>query len=312
MKAKRLFSVLAIILCLSFILSACGKVPDKEEDVQPEPTPQVDPEPEQQEEPVVVKFPVELEGDYHEETAGRGQLTLTVKDETTGEIFIHWGSSAFQATQWTFTVTYDPDRKALVYENGVAVDIVFESDDKSTETERYNDGHGYFLIGDESLEWHDEKESINGVSTFVVNKEGDYLPNPWFETDDIAEAVAGSGISFYPPEENMGLPDGLHFWKYRYMEGTIEAMFESVNDELIIRKSTTSEGKELSGDFNEYSEEWDYYVKGLKYHAWGDGKRANIITFHVDDVNWSVTFNAGYEGRGLDPDQINSLINGMQ
>ena len=122
MKAKRLFSILALILCLTLVLSSCGEAPEKDE----EPAPSVDPAQDETVEPVEAEFPTELAGNYHEKNAGRGQLSLVFVDEYTGEIFIHWASSAFQSTEWDFIVKYDPERNVLVYENGTAVDIVYE------------------------------------------------------------------------------------------------------------------------------------------------------------------------------------------
>ena len=309
MKAKRFFSLLAIILCLTLVLSACGKAPDKEEEPQPSVDPAV---PDETVKPVDAEFPTEIIGDYHEKNAGRGQLSLVYVDETTGEVFIHWASSAFQSTEWDFIVKYDPDRNVLVYENGTAVDIVYESEEEHTDTERYTDGHGYFEIGEDSLTWHDEKETINDVSVFVRNSEEENPLDPWLETEDLTEAVNGSGVSLYPPIEGEGVPEGMHFWKYRYMEGTIMVYFESVNDQLIIGKSTTMKERELAGDFNEYTHEWDVSLKGLAVHCYGDGERANLMTFHVDDEYWAMTFNSGYDGEGLTASEMQSIIMDMQ
>ena len=308
MKAKRLFSILALILCLTLVLSSCGKAPEKDE----EPTPSEEPAQDETVEPVEAEFPTELAGNYHEKNAGRGQLSLVFVDEYTGEIFIHWASSAFQSTEWDFIVKYDPERNVLVYENGTAVDIVYESEEKHTDTERYTDGHGYFEIGEDSLTWHDEKETINDASVFVRNNEEDSPLDPWLETEDLTEAVNGSGISFIPPNEGEGVPDGMHFWKYRYMDGTIMAYFESVNDQLIICKSKVMKERELAGDFNEYTHEWDISIKGLGVHCYGDGELANLMTFHVDDEYWAMTFNSGYEGYGIDAAQIQSIVMDMQ
>lgn len=307
MKAKRLFSILALILCLTLVLSSCGKAPEKDE----EPAPSEDPAQDETVEPVEAEFPTELAGDYHEKNAGRGQLSLVFVDEYTGEIFIHWASSAFQSTEWDFIVKYDPERNVLVYENGTAVDIVYESEEEHTDTERYTDGHGYFEIGEDSLTWHDEKETINDASVFVRNTEEESVLDPWKETEDLQEAVNGSGISFSPPVEEEGVPAGMHFWKYRYMEGTIMAYFESVNDQLIISKSKVMKERELAGDFNEYTHEWDISIKGLGVHCYGDGELANLMTFHVDDEYWAMTFNSGYEGYGIDAAQIQSIIMDM-
>lgn len=311
MKAKRLFSLLALVLCLSVMFSACGQAPEeKEEDTQPEPVPAAEPEPVIAE-PVMYDLPEGLDGGYHEKYAGRGQLTLTYSDKTRGVIFIRWASSAWQSTEWTLPVVYDEGSDVLVYGNGIAVDRIYTSEEEYTETVRYTDGYGLFEIGDDgSLTWHDHREDINDPAIFVRNEEGQEV-DEWFETEDLTEAVNGSGISLYPPVEGEGVPEGMHFWKYRYREGTIKVLFESVNDELIISKSTVMKERELAEDETEYSQEWDQSVKGLAVHCYGDGTLANLMTFHVDDENWTITFNRGYEGNGIDAAQIQSIIMNM-
>ena len=52
----------------------------------------------------------------------------------------------------------------------------------------------------------------------------------------------------------------MNFWKYLYMDGTIEARYENVDNEMIIRASTELAGTDLSGDYNEYANEWTEYI----------------------------------------------------
>ena len=140
-------------------------------------------------------------------------------------------------------------------------------------------------------------------------------PNPWTETENLEEAEKGSGIRFSAPVE-AALPkkdEGeMHFWKYRWMPGTIEAMYESVNDEMIVRVSTEAQGDELAGVYQNYSQTWDETLKGLTVHCKGDGENISVATFDVDNMHYSITFDPETEERGLTADELNSLVNGMQ
>ena len=136
--------------------------------------------------------------------------------------------------------------------------------------------------------------------------------NQWVDTTDLDEAIRGSGVSFTPPISE-ALPDLLTLKGYRYMTGIIQADYYDRNGQtvLTIRKSNTTSGADLAGDFNSYSKVWDLTLKGLTVHCVGDGEKANTVTFGTGD-HYSICYNIGQEGYGLTADQINSLINCIQ
>ena len=137
--------------------------------------------------------------------------------------------------------------------------------------------------------------------------------NVWVDTADLNAAIAGSGLSFSPPLEQ-ALPEGLSLKTYRYMSGIIEADYANAAGEtlLIVRKSNTSSGLNLAGDFNSYSASWDLTLKGLTLHCLGDSINANLAYYSAGDTHYSINYNAGREGQGLTADQLNSLINCIQ
>ena len=137
------------------------------------------------------------------------------------------------------------------------------------------------------------------------------MANPWTETTDIQEAIDATGIAFDPPVD-VSVPEGMNFFCYRYTTDTIDALYESVDDELIIRVSSGLSGDELAGDYNVYSQNWEESLKGLTVSCRGDGETINVATFSSEPLHWAILCNAGYEGRGLTIDQISSLVNGMQ
>ena len=308
MKNTKWFKTLAALLCIAAMLTACG---GQTPDVTPDPAPE-----ETEPEVTVVAVDPALEGDYHEQIAGRGMLSLQCTSDGGADISVHWSSSASESSEWSIHVTYDEEKNALVYTDAVKTDFVYESEDKSTETEDYSDGTGYFEIGDDTLTWHDDKQGEGAEpSVFVKNgSEPSVLPNPWTDTSDIEEAESVSGVSFDPPiEEALPWEDhAVSFVTYSAMPGTISALYESEMNKLVVRKSNDTEGLELSGDFNTYSKEWDISLKGLAVHCYGDGETINLATFGYSGAYFSVSFNAGEEGKGLTANEVNSLVMGMQ
>ena len=139
--------------------------------------------------------------------------------------------------------------------------------------------------------------------------------DPWTETDDLAEAMKGSGLNFSPPVEQ-AIPkrgeETMQLWKYRWTKGTIEALYESVSDEMRIRASLDKSGDDLAGVYEEYSQTWDQTLKGLTVHCKGDGENISVATFDTEDVHYAITYTPEAEDRGITADELNSIVNSLQ
>ena len=96
------------------------------------------------------------------------------------------------------------------------------------------------------------------------------------------------------------------------MDDLLEVVYENGEDELIIRVSTQLSGTELSGDYNEYSKEWDVSLKGLTVHCKGDGTYANCAIADLEDIHFAVLYDVGQEGKGLDEQDLMSIFMGIQ
>ena len=108
-------------------------------------------------------------GIWYEKIAGRGCIEIS-KGETEGtyKVLINWGSSAAESSAWTMTA--NGTGAVLRYEDGERVDIVFTSEDSSTETVAYNNGKGNFrLLSTYELVWDDETEHAADDTVFVKN-----------------------------------------------------------------------------------------------------------------------------------------------
>jgi hypothetical protein len=102
------------------------------------------------------------------------------------------------------------------------------------------------------------------------------------------------------------------------MKGMAEAVVEFPAVEMTIRKGDKSgemaEG-DISGDYSEYKYDWTQNIKGLEVKCFGNREGdATKTIWSVDDMDYSITVQGlgGDTDYGLSPDDLNSLINGIQ
>ena len=151
----------------------------------------------------------------------------------------------------------------------------------------------------------DAPDDMNAVASSSSMLVGD-----WTDVDDLDSAISISGVSFSPPAED-ALPDGTIFFGYRAKAGLIEANYTDENS-LTIRKSTTTSGNDLIGDYTNYSGSWPLEIGALTVLCRGDGTTINAATYSLPDGNVSISYNMGEEGNGLTADQVIALVDGIQ
>ena len=102
---------------------------------------------------------------------------------------------------------------------------------------------------------------------------------------------------------------------YGAMDGIIEAQYESDENKMVIRKSETLEGTDLSGDYNSYPENWEESLKGLSVNLFGDGEKISAAYFGLGP-HFSLNIydkNGGSSlGKGITIDELSSIVMGMQ
>ncbi|MBR4471365.1 MAG: hypothetical protein IKS54_08680 [Erysipelotrichaceae bacterium] len=295
---KKIITVLMALLLVAG-LSACTKKETEPEVKQP------------------TAVPEELCGSYHEEIAGRA--SLEVREDY---LIIDWSNSAYEKAHFEAQTDYDAENKRINYSNGVMGTVVYETEEKFTENELYNDGSGYFEVLEDRLIWRDDRAEENTDPVIFVRneeiseEEEANMYNPWIYTTDLEEAIAFSGISFVPPIPE-ALPKDMRLLGYTAnINGIISAEYESEGRVLTVRKSDTYSGQVLSGDYNEYSENWTEIIKGSVWDCYGDGESINLAYIDLENVHYSLNCRdinlEVSEGSGITVDELNSLVNGMQ
>ena len=140
------------------------------------------------------------------------------------------------------------------------------------------------------------------------------MPNPWSETDDAAEAVAGAGLGTLPvanliPQKIFG----LELQGFRYMEGIVEADYANADSEAYFRVSKDYSGIEgLAGDYNAYSQAWTASFAGMNLEARGGQNRVNVAAFDAAGMHFAVGYNTGTEGAGVPINAVEVLAAKIQ
>ena len=285
--------LLTLMFVAMLILSGCTKQEDKKSETAP--------------------VPEEALGNYYEKIAGRGMLSLD-KD---GLVTIDWSSSAFERAHWELKGEYDPESKRLNYKDGLMTIQTYTDETNYTEEQQYNDGTGYFTFEENAILWHnDKKDNGDGEVEFVrdsarAEDTAASMPNPWTETTNLNTAIKEAGFEFEQLTSDV-LPGGVKLKTYMAMPGILSAIFEGDENNLLIRKSNAAQGKGLAGDYNDYSKTWSDKFKGLDITCEGDGEKANLAYFDIEGEHFSISYNAGQEGKGLTLDQIGLLSDALK
>ena len=253
---------------------------------------------------------IEVSGTFADSIAGRGTIEIT-GTPALYTVSVRWPNSAFAFSSWSFAGVFDANG-VMRYTNAVKTVATFDDNGMESIDTVYTNGAGtltYFPSSD-TLFW-DDGHGTDGTFVRAVAPIPSVTPavNEWTETEDLDAAIADSGVEFAPPIPE-ALPNGLALDGFRSRLGVIEARYGGGT--LIVRKSNTTGGSELSGDHNNYSKTWDISLKGLAVHCRGNGATVNEATFAAGANSYSISFHPGQEGAGLTPDQINALVNGMQ
>ena len=297
--------VMALVMTFAMGLSACGKKAEPDDGQNP-----------------VMNFV----GNY---VCDRANVLISADGDEGASAIVTWSSSAWENSSWMMSGTFDPETLQFEYHDCVRTDYKYEDDgDVESQEEVYTGGHGFmfFSEGDPlTLTWQDDQENIAEGMVFEyigAAPEGEEvgMANPWSDVDSAEAAAEGAGLDgFMVPDGEAEISLGeVKVDQYRCMQGMGEAVIEFPAVEMTIRKGDKSgemaEG-DISGDYNEYKYSWTQNIKGLEVQCFGNREgEATKTIWSVDDMDYSITVMGlgGDEDYGLLPDDLNSLINGIQ
>lgn len=132
-------------------------------------------------------------GQWYDKTSQRASMTIVPsKEYADAWVRIHWGSSAWQAVQWSLPVIVREDG-SLFYSNGEKAEVSFEEDGALTKETREvlrSDLEGTFTFDEEgNLLWTDEQEE--NAEGCVFERYQPDLPAQDVWVDQYFHAVSG-------------------------------------------------------------------------------------------------------------------------
>ena len=303
--ARILALMMALVMTFAMGLSACGKKAAPDDGQNP-----------------IMNFV----GYY---VCDRANVFISADGEEGASAIVTWSSSAWENSTWMMSGTFDPETLQFEYHDCVKTDYKYKDDgDVESQEEVYTGGHGFmfFKEGDPlSLTWQDDQEKVAEDMVFEyagANPENNEagMANPWSDVDSAEAAAEGAGLdTFMVPDGEAEISLGeVKVTQYRCMKGMAEAVVEFPAVEMTIRKGDKSgemaEG-DISGDYSEYKYDWTQNIKGLEVKCFGNREgEATKTIWSIEDMDYSITVQGlgGDEDYGLSPDDLNSLINGIQ
>ena len=317
-KMKKYFSIFAVmILAAALVLTACGGSGSSGSSGGEEAAPDDGQNP-------VMNYV----GTY---VCGRAAVLIEATDQENGaKATVKWASSVAENSTWEMTGTFDADQKRFEYHDCVRTDYVYKEDGNvDSQTEVYTGGHGFMFFEDGdngiTMTWHEDQEDAGKDMVFEFAtepaEEGGTanMINPWSTADSAEAAAEGAGLEFFSfPEEAVLSIGEMKGAEYRYMDGIAEVKVPVGAVDLTVRKGRADAAPEegdISGDYGEYAHSWTQNIKGLVVNCYGNREgEATKTIWQVDDMCFAIlAYGAGGdEDFGLNPDDINSLINGIQ
>ena len=84
------------------------------------------------------------------------------------QIHVHWGSTAFEADEWTMTGTFNDTTNELTYKDCKHVTITLDEEDGPEEEEvHYTNGTGKFLYKNGELNWRADNDPDVNACVFA-------------------------------------------------------------------------------------------------------------------------------------------------
>lgn len=137
------------------------------------------------------------------------------------------------------------------------------------------------------------------------------IPNPWTDADSAQAAAEGAGVGSFEVADNLGLDDlNLFDPAYSYMEDIAQVQLQGGAFDVTVRKSLTTGGMELSGDYTDYPEFWVADIDGIEVSCHGfEAGKAAAFEWCADDANYSVLFRGlGGENMAVDESEVAAII----
>lgn len=223
--------ILALITALS--LTACfGGVHPSEEAPAPDSTAPDSTAVDNIPAPVKPADGLEYAGSWMDFASQRAGMVITQADDSSYEVNVHWGSSAWEAVEWVMHAAYDPESGKLVYSDG-SERIVTYSDESSDPTIQvlYEGSVGAFTLLGDRVTWTDDKDPDASDGRIFIKADTENVPDDlrfigFFVMDDSSQLDIT-----YKPDGTFGVD--MSIYRLASFDGG-KGVYDSLNDALLV------------------------------------------------------------------------------
>lgn len=130
------------------------------------------------------------------------------------------------------------------------------------------------------------------------------IPNPWKDYETIKDAQDATGFSVKLPKKITG-------YKKTAIQAVdkaiLQVFYETDDAEILIRKAVASEGKDISGDYNDYAKVSKVKAKGCTITIKGTAKKKKLAVWTEGIYSYSV-----YASKGMSQKALLKLVKQVQ
>jgi hypothetical protein len=166
---------------------------------------------------------------------------------------------------------------------------------------------GFMIIGMVtgcSKEKNTDVNTTTHSTTSTTNKNNSVgMANPFVDYDSMGEAAKQAGFSFEVPDSI----DGYEGTQIQAIDNELIQVQYGEPDKanILIRKSKGSE--DISGDYNEYSENNKMLVGDVEVQVRGENGKVYVVTWVMDDYTYAIDAN-----EGIDTTVVSSIVSNLK
>ncbi len=128
------------------------------------------------------------------------------------------------------------------------------------------------------------------------------IANPFQDCESLEDAKKVAGFELSCPESVLESDSSV---VQAVKDNMIQVIYEKNDEEILrIRKSNSSD--DITGDYNEYSEEIDQDIGGISVHCKGENGAYSTISWGLDDYQYCIL------GKDLSLENISSIVNSVK
>ena len=133
----------------------------------------------------------------------------------------------------------------------------------------------------------------------ISAQEGEQIPNPWKEYTSVKDAENAVGFSVKLPKKIRGYTKDM----IQAVDGLVlQVFYKSGDKEILIRKALVSQGKDISGDYNVYTDVYQVKAFGEEVTLKGNDGRVDLALWTLGEYSYSVSV------QGLTEDEMINLV----